>query len=470
MNILWFRQDLRISDHPALHAALKKGPIIPIYIWAPEEEGEWPPGAASRWWLHRSLESLKKDLIDLGYPLIIRKGPSLKHLMEIAKQTRASAIFWQDSYEPTIIQRDAFIKEALNQKGIETYTSKGSLLFDPSTITTKSNSPFKVFTPFWNCCLKTLNIDPPLPKIPKNKFEVPKIESLSISDLDLLPKIPWDKGLQETWLPGEKNAHKALEKADLKIGEYSVARDRPDLEGVSKLSPYLHFGELSPRQVYHALKNCQSSEVFLRQIGWREFAYYLLYHFPHTPTEPLREDFNRFPWKSNKQALSAWQKGQTGYPFVDAGMRELWHTGWMHNRVRMIVASFLVKDLKIPWQEGTHWFWDTLVDADLANNTLGWQWTAGCGADAAPYFRIFNPTSQGEKFDVTRSYVKKWVPELSNLPDKWLYKPWLAPDLELHKAGILLGKDYPYPILDHSKARKEALEAYHKLQSKHYVL
>lgn len=473
-SIVWFRQDLRIQDHPALHAAVSKGgPIIPVYIWAPDEEGEWAPGAASKWWLHRSLQSLKKDLAELGLTLILRTGSSVENLQQIAKVSKADTIFWHRRYEPEIIKRDTQIKQELGKHGVKATSLNGSLLHEPWTISTKQNTPFKVFTPYWNCCLKTDNIENPLPIIPKQKLHSLKIESAQLDDLALQPTIPWDTGLRKDWHPGESHAHKILNNAAENIvGNYPTTRDRPDLEGVSKLSPYLHFGEISPRQVWHTvLKHrkrdhiMDASDTFLKQIGWREFSHYLLYHFPTTPNEPLHEKFKNFPWKDDKNSLLAWQKGLTGYPLVDAGMRQLWHTGWMHNRVRMIVASFLVKDLMIPWQEGARWFWDTLVDADLANNTMGWQWTAGCGADAAPYFRIFNPITQGDKFDITKEYVRTWVPELAGLADKWLYQPWLAPELELRRAGVILGKTYPKPIVDHSQARLEALAAYHNLTS-----
>lgn len=467
---MWFRQDLRIADHPALHAALAKGgPVIPVYIWAPEEEGEWPPGAASRWWLHKSLESLQNDLLDLGLTLILRQGASLDNLLQIAQSTGADAVFWHRRYEPAIINRDTKIKTALSQHSIKAHSANGTLLFEPWNILTKQNTPFKVFTPFWNCCLKTNGIVMPLPEIAMSTGPKSKIQSIPLEDFELLPKIHWDEGLAAAWQPGEKNAHRMLKVAIEKIvAGYPILRDRPDLDGVSKLSPYLHFGEITPRQIWHAVHQAFASDddnasVYLKQIGWREFGHYLLYHFPSTPTEPLYDKFRDFPWKESKAFLNAWQKGQTGYPIVDAGMRQLWHTGWMHNRVRMIVASFLVKDLMLPWQHGAKWFWDTLVDADLANNTMGWQWTAGCGADAAPYFRVFNPITQGEKFDITRAYVRKWVPELCHVPDKFIYQPWMAPSVVLQKAGVTLGVNYPRPIVDHAVARLEALGAYHAL-------
>lgn len=469
-TIVWFRKDLRIEDHPALLAAQQKGgPIIPVYIWAPQEEGEWPLGAASKWWLHHSLEALENSLAEINLKLIIRKGDSLTVLMEIIQESKADTLFWHNRYEPVSIARDRVIKNKLIEKGLRVQSFNGSLLFEPVEISTKQNTPYKVFTPFWNCCLKTNDSFIPL-KAPGlcRGFES-SLFSEKINNLNLLPTIQWDKGLQSEWRPGEKNALENLKlTVETIVDGYATNRDRPDIDGVSKLSPHLHFGEVSPRQVWNAVTNrfpeeCEQSNSFLRQLGWREFAHYLLYHFPHTPTQPLQERFIHFKWKENDKALKAWQRGLTGYPLVDAGMRQLWHIGWMHNRVRMIVGSFLVKDLMLPWQLGAKWFWDTLVDADLANNTLGWQWIAGCGADAAPYYRIFNPTTQGEKFDITRGYVRKWIPELASLPDKWLYKPWLAPKNELDQAGVVLGVDYPYPIVDHAIVRLEALELFQNL-------
>ena len=469
-----FRQDLRIRDNPALEAACRRGkPIVPIYLWEPE--GEWALGAASRWWLHHSLLSLQEQLQHLGLQLLIADSPI--QLLQIARDTNADQVFYNRLYEPSSIQRDEAMKRAFRENGIQSFGFNAALLFEPWEIATKQQTPFKVFTPFWKCCLE--KIDNPLPtnadctpqqSIPPSPT-ILKTEKGMVDKLQLLPKIHWDQGLQEEWEPGEKGAHSALKKAlHSVIAPYPETRDRPDLEGVSKLSPHLHFGEISPRQVWHSVQHCLGPShpgaiAFLRQLGWREFAYHLLYHFPATPLHPLYKKFELFPWREDTVLFKAWTQGKTGYPFVDAGMRQLWHCGWMHNRVRMIAASFLVKDLLVPWQWGARWFWDTLVDADLANNTMGWQWTAGCGADAAPYFRIFNPHTQGEKFDPNRSYVKKWVPELAGLSDKWIYTPWKAPEKELQKAGIILGKTYPYPIIDHEIARQSALAAFHNLDS-----
>lgn len=470
--IVWFRQDLRLEDNPAFEAALMKSvSIIPVYIYAPEEEEEWPLGGASKWWLHYSLKSLSQELLDRGLKLILRKGNTLSILDEMIQSTKATSVVWNRRYEPTSIKRDSKIKEYLNEADIKVQSFNGSLLFEPWTITNKQGKPFQVFTPFWKACMAMP--EPLLEKIKPTTKQLNKVdlETLSLEDLELLPKIHWDTGLAATWKPGAPEAKKMLN-AFIKnaISQYKQQRDRPDLPGVSLLSPYLHFGEISPRMIWSTIKqHCdihqEGVECYLRQLGWREFAHHLLYHFPKTPNEPLRSDFKHFPWQEETAQLKAWQKGQTGYPIVDAAMRQLWAIGWMHNRLRMIVGSFLVKDLLIPWQQGAAWFWDTLVDADLANNTLGWQWVGGCGADAAPYFRIFNPITQGEKFDPEAVFVRQWVPEIAALPNEWIHKPWEAPENLLRACNITLGKTYPKPIINHAQARERALEAFQKIKN-----
>lgn len=465
-TIVWFRQDLRLEDNPALTAAAKKGKIVPVFIYAPDEEGEWTYGGATKWWLHHSLESLAKEFSQQGVQLIIRQGNTLQTLKSLINETGASSVYWNRRYEPAILERDTHIKSQLKDAGIEVHSFNANLMFEPWTVQNKQKKPFQVFTPFWK---HLLTLPAPAEPLPIPKFATAtSTESIPLEKLGLLPKIHWDAGINAYWKPGANNAKEVLRKFNVaSVLEYSQKRDRPDQFGVSHLSPYLHFGEISPRMIWHAtLRSHSFSEVepFLRQLAWREFAHHLLYHFPKTPNEPLREDFKHFPWVSNPIALQAWQKGKTGYPIVDAGMRQLWTTGWMHNRVRMVVGSFLVKDLLISWLEGARWFWDTLVDADLANNTLGWQWVGGCGADAAPYFRIFNPITQGEKFDPDAEYVRKWVPELAALPNEWIHKPWEAPSQVLRGAGITLGKDYPHPIVDHKDARTKALEAFQEVR------
>ncbi len=470
ISIVWFRSDLRLEDQPALQAAMaRKGPIIPAFIWAPDDESPWQSGAASRWWLHQSLVGLQHDLERLGSKLIIRRGPTLAALESLVSETSATAVFWNRRYEPSVQKRDAEVKSSLQSSGVEAESFKGSLLFEPWEILNKQNQPYRVFTPFYRACLAAA--PPHQPKAPPNKLCTPEHwpSSDSLCQLGLEPQIDWAGGMREAWQPGAAGAKKQLEYFLAHgLAGYEQGRDTPGQEGVSRLSPYLHFGQVSPRQIWHAVQDLASelgkkttaaAEGFLRQLIWREFAHHLLYHFPQTDDEPLHAEFAQFPWRDDRSALRAWQRGQTGYPFVDAGMRQLWTTGWMHNRVRMNVGSFLVKHLLLPWQAGARWFWDTLVDADLANNTLGWQWVAGCGADAAPYFRIFNPVKQAERFDADGAYVRRWVPELAALPDEWLQQPWAAPRETLKEAGIELGRDYPEPIVDHSEARQRALAA-----------
>lgn len=462
--LLWFRQDLRLAFNPAfLHAAAQQAPLIAVYIWSPEQEGMWKPGAASCWWLHHSLKALESELKDKRIHLCIQKGDAAAVLKKIVKQTKATEVVWNIRYEPDAAKQEKQVKEALEQSGCAVASFHGNLLFAPGSILTGQENPYQVFTPFYRACLKEA-IKPVQGKIP-GKVSVfrSKISSLKIEDLNLLPDIGWDKGFYELWQPGEKAAQAALRQfVKNGLSSYSKERDEPSKVGTSLLSAHLHFGEIAPFQIWEALRTVKNSEPFLRQIIWREFAYHLLVHFPKTPTRALKEKFNDFPWKKNSRALKAWQKGMTGYPIIDAGMRQLWKTGWMHNRVRMVAASFLVKDLMVPWQDGAKWFWDTLVDADLANNTFGWQWCAGCGADAAPYFRIFNPETQSKRFDPKGEYIRKFVPELKDLPDRWIHAPHMAPDDVLKKAGIVLGKTYPGPIIDHGTARKDALNIYHR--------
>ncbi len=477
-SICWFRLDLRLDDHPALHAAIAEGGlVIPLFIWSPEEEGNWSPGAASRWWLHQSLASLDAELRKIGSRLIIRWGSALTALRTIIQETGAANVFWSCRYEPAIRKRGEKIEADLKAAGVKVRYFPSALLFDPAKLLTSSGQPFQVFTPFWKACLRLPEPDKPLP-VP-NHLPAPKEwpASASLTELQLEPTIDWTTGMRAAWQPGSGGAEAALNRfAQQALPGYGLARDRPDEIGTSRLSPHLHFGEISIRQVWHTIKFAAgakpggppslSAEPFLRELGWREFAHYLLTHYPESPNEPLRQNFADFPWKSNDDAFRRWQRGQTGYPLVDAGMRELWITGWMHNRVRMVVASFLVKHLLISWQVGAKWFWDTLVDADLANNTLGWQWTAGCGADAAPFFRIFNPVAQGEKFDPAGNYVRRWVPELAKLDAAWIHKPWTAPPLVLADAGIALDRTYPRPIVDHNAARQRALAAFQQIKAR----
>ena len=475
-TILWFRADLRLADNPALLAAVSRGgPVAPVFIWSPDEEGDWRPGAASNWWLHQSLSALARDLEAKGSRLVIRRGPTGEALTRLVKETNARAVFWNRRYEPDVRERDEELASMLGSEGVEVATFNAALLAEPGEIETKQGKPFRVFTPFWKACLNHEAPDEPLEAPRRIRRLEKRVDSLLVESLELEPKIDWAAGIRAAWTPGESGAWDRLTAfLDGAIGEYDEERDRPDHDGTSRLSPHLHFGEISPRQVWHAVQSGagvgrtgrteRSSEAFLRQLYWREFAYHLLYHEPQTTDRPLRPEFAGFPWASDKKALRAWQRGRTGFPYIDAGMRQLWTTGWMHNRVRMAVASFLVKDLLLPWQEGAKWFWDTLVDADLANNTLGWQWTAGCGADAAPYFRVFNPMTQGERFDPDGAYVREWVPEVAALPGKYVHRPWEAPKDVLEEAGIVLGETYPQPMVDHRQARQAALAAFETLK------
>ncbi|MBX7256513.1 MAG: DNA photolyase family protein [Candidatus Hydrogenedentes bacterium] len=475
-SIVWFRHDLRLEDNPALHAAIGRGgPVVPVFIWAPEEEGAWPQGAASRYWLHQSLASLDASLRKLGSQLIMRRGPSLDTLRSLVRETGATAVYWNRRYEPAAIARDAAVKSALRDDGLTVDSFNSTLLVEPWEIATKQDKPYQVFTPYWRTCLAQLSL-PDAIRAPK-KLAVPAVlpRSLALDALQLEPSVDWAGGIRAAWTPGESGARAQVKRfLDDALANYSEGRDRPDQTGTSRLSPHLHFGEIGPRQVLRALMQSgvwdtrsgtvSGSDKFVSELGWREFSYHLLYHFPHTAERPLNTAFERFPWRDDPEGLAAWQRGRTGYPIVDAGMRELWTTGWMHNRVRMIVASFLTKDLMIPWQAGAVWFWDTLVDADLASNTQGWQWTSGCGADAAPYFRVFNPVGQGERFDPEGAYVRRWVPELSGMPAKWIHKPWEAPASVLAEAGVTLGSKYPAPVVDHGVVRLRALAGYETIR------
>ena len=474
-TLLWFRQDLRLADHPALHAAIQRGgPVIPVFIYAPDEEGDWPPGGARRWWLHHSLHALDQSLRERGSRLTYRRGPTQETVDDLLKATGAAAIHWGRRYEPAIRERDQALEQYLTAKrGVEVQTFNTLLLHEPWEVETQAGGPYKVYSPFWRTAQK--HPTPDLPLDAPSAVAAPGTwpNSLELKDLELEPTRDWKDGLAAAWTPGEAGAQKRLSHfLDAGLLTYKDDRNVPEKVGTARLSPHLHHGEISPRQAYHAVrrylddgrrsisdKQRKQANHFINEIGWREFAYHILYHFPDTPHQPLHDKYAGFPWQNEPQMLRRWQKGQTGYPIVDAGMRELWEMGWMHNRVRMIAGSFLVKDLLISWQRGAAWFWDTLVDADLANNTLGWQWIAGCGADAAPFFRIFNPVTQGEKFDPHGNYTRRWVPELKDMPDQWLFKPWKAPAEVLRKARVELDKDYPRPIVDHKEARESALAA-----------
>jgi deoxyribodipyrimidine photo-lyase len=428
-TIVWLRNDLRLADNPALHRAAAHGAVLPVFVWAPDEEGDWPPGAASRWWLHRSLHALDAGLRERGSRLIVRHGASLPELSRLIDETGARAVVWNRRYEPAAIARDRLVKAGLAGAG----SHCGSLLHEPWTIRTAAGGPFQVFTPFRTAVARLGEPDSALPEPPHLSAPSSWPESIPIDRLGLAPEQPWHSGLAEQWTPGEAAAHQGLQEFLARLSGYQHDRDHPARE-TSHLSAHLHFGELSPRQAWHAARQAggAAAEPYLRQLIWREFAHHLLYHFPHTPASPLRAAYERMPWREDDTALAAWQRGETGYPLVDAGMQQLWRSGWMHNRARMVTASFLTKHLLIDWRRGAAWFWDTLVDADLANNTLGWQWVAGSGADAAPYHRIFNPALQADRYDHDGGYQARW----------------------------LGGRSRPRPIVDHAEGRARALAAY----------
>jgi deoxyribodipyrimidine photo-lyase len=465
--IWWVRQDLRVTDNAALAAALASGaPVLPVFVLDDEAAGRWAPGGASRWWLHHSLAALAAELATRGAPLVLRRGDSRRILPALAEETGARTVFAGRLYEPWARARDKAVAKALSDLGVEIKGERTALLFEPWEIETKSGGPYGVYTPFSRACFAAPAPDRPLPAPKRIPGPDKPPASDRLEDWSLLPTTPdWASGLRETWQPGEAGAATRLDRflRDA-LARYDDLRNRPDLSGTSRLSPHLHWGEISPAAVWHAASAAGAArgaavETFLKELLWREFSHHLLWHRPEMPEEPLKPAFSAFPWRNDPAALRAWQRGRTGYPIVDAGMRELWHTGWMHNRVRMITASFLVKHLLLPWQEGEAWFWDTLVDADLAANSASWQWVAGSGADAAPYFRIFNPVLQGEKFDPEGAYVRRWVPELARLPAAVIHRPWEASPLVLREAGVALGRTYPAPIVEHGAARARALAA-----------
>jgi deoxyribodipyrimidine photo-lyase len=472
-SIVWFRDDLRLADHPALTAAAKADALICVYVLDEASEGFRPHGGASRWWLAQSLRALDADLRKLGQRLVLVRGKVAQMLPMLAKEAGAQKVYWNRRYDRAGIAADDEVIAGLKTLGVSGGTFPGNLLIEPGKIANKEGQPLRVFTPFWK---RVLSLGDPHPPVPAPKKLPPLVEGIAsepVEDWKLEPTRPdWAGGLRESWTPGENEARERLADFLDDIRGYADNRDRPDKPATSRLSPHLRFGEIGAAGIFHAARFASDQgapsrdiEKFLSELGWREFSYHLLNHFPDLGTKNLQSRFDAFPWRDDDKALRAWQRGRTGYPIVDAGMRELWHTGWMHNRVRMVCASFLIKHLLIDWRRGEEWFWDTLVDADPANNTASWQWVAGSGADAAPYFRIFNPVLQGEKFDPDGAYVRHWVPELAKLSDKFVHKPWLASPLELAEAGVTLGKSYPQPIVDHDMARKRALAAFETIRS-----
>jgi len=471
--ILWFRQDLRLADNPALQAAVDAGrPILPVYILDDENAEVWTMGAASRWWLHQSLASLNESLHGR---LQFFRGDARTILPVLVGDVGADLVLWNRCYEPWRISRDTEIKDDLHRAAISVRSFSGSVLWEPPNTNKPDGTPYRVFTPFYRRgCLQN-GIPPRVPLTAPaslDLFEEP--HGIALNELALMPKINWYEEIAGEWLPGEDGATSRLaEFLTSGLANYDEGRNRPDQRFVSRLSPHLHFGEISPNQAWFAVQDkfsgkelSSDADRFLSELGWREFSYNLLYNEPSLPTKNLQRKFDNFPWQDDEERLSRWQRGQTGYPIVDAGMRELWQTGYMHNRVRMIVGSFLVKNLLLHWQHGARWFWDTLVDADLASNSASWQWIGGCGADAAPYFRIFNPVTQGKKFDPDGLYVRRFVPELSAVPDKYLHNPWEAPADVLDEAGVALDENYPNPVVDLKASRERALAAFKSLSPK----
>ena len=494
-TIVWLRRDLRLAANPALVAAagLARGRgagLLPVFVWEASGRRPTAPGAASRWWLWHSLTALEGDLRRAGSRLAVTAGAPARALVEAARASSAGTVVWAAGLEPGERADDEAVSAALAAAGVVArVVASGNVLLDPAGPLTRESRPYTVFTPYWRACLTSLAMSPaggvaPAPgRLPQAP---PKPPGLDLARLETEAVRPWSARFTAAWRPGEAGAGAQLARfLDGAMVAYEDDRDRPDLAGTSRLSPHLHWGEITAAQVWHAMEGAlaeagldpaegvalrrhdvespglrRSAGAFLRQLGWRELGHHLLHHFPETPEHPLRPAFARFPWRDDPVALDAWQRGLTGYPFVDAGMRELWATGWMHNRARLVAASFLVKDLLLPWRLGKEWFAETLVDADLAGNALGWQWVAGSGADAAPYFRVFNPVTQGRRFDPDGAYVRRWIPEIAGLADEHVHAPWDAPQHALAAGGVRLGETYPEPIVDHSEARARALAAY----------
>lgn len=472
---MWFRQDLRLSDNPALSEACKScDELLCVFIDDPMEQSISRLGEASRVWLHHSLAALRESLREKGSELYFARGDALEVLQGLVDDSGADRLFWNRCHDPASIARDTQVKSALSE--LQPRTFNGLLIHEPWQNLKSDGSPYRVYTPYWRAAARLLDEGETGVDTLQKPRAIPALspsvasglsQSLSLEELQLLPAIDWHSDMMSHWKPGETEGRAQLERfLKSSVNDYDVNRDRPGNAGTSRLSPHLHFGEISPRHVMNRLlagrKTTSLSDdenTFAREIVWREFAYAILYHFPQTIEEPLDKRFERFPWAENTaQALDRWKQGLTGVPIVDAGMRELYATGWMHNRVRMIVASYLVKNLLIAWQEGERWFRDTLVDADLASNSMGWQWTAGCGVDASPFFRVFNPVLQGEKFDKQGEYVRRWVPELAAVELRHLHKPW---ELDSHARAAL---DYPEPLVDLKETRQRALDAFARIK------
>jgi len=476
VTIVWFRRDLRLDDQPALHAACAGGGVVvPVFVWDPDGQQPWAPGAASRWWLGQSLTALDTDLREAGSRLVLRQGPADRVLPELARETGATAVTYNRRHEPAAREQEVAVEAALREAGVEVRGFDGGVLRPPEEIRTSTGGHYRVYTPFARACFARGAVDGLCPA--PERVPAPGAWPASDALPPALTRAVPGADLAAHWTPGAAAARDRLAHfAAFGAGEYREERDRPDHDGTSRLSPHLHFGEVSPRRLWNEVSyrrvlcedpdEAEGLRTWLSQLLWREFSIHLLHHEPHTHDAPLREAFEAFPWRDDAAAFRAWHEGRTGYPYVDAGMRQLNETGWMHNRVRMAAASFLVKHLLLPWQVGARYFWERLVDADLANNTMGWQWTAGCGADAAPYFRIFNPVTQGTRFDPHGDYVRRWVPELDQMPDRHLMRPWELSEGGRRAADVILGEDYPTPMVDHRAARERALAAYVRIKGR----
>ncbi len=467
--IVLFRHDLRIADNRAFDAASRtEKPVIPVFLWDEETSSDIRPiGGARAWWLHHSLSALAASLRALGSTLVLKRGRTNDIVNTLIEETGADMVVWNRRYDRPGSSIDVDLRQELSHLGVATEDFEGHLLHEPSRVKNSSGGYYRVYTPFWRAMSAEPDPRDPLPATEKINPWRHEVASEELEDW-ALPKHPdWAKHFFKDWTPGEHGAQDRLKGfLDDTIGQYPSDRDRPFLEGTSRLSPHLAHGEITPFQIWHATRSAKLKDEstgvdkFRKEVAWREFSYHLLFNNPGLHFRNFNSSFDAFPWKNDADQFYTWKRGMTGYPIVDAGMRQLWQTGWMHNRVRMIVASFLVKHLLIDWRKGEEWFWNTLVDADAANNAAGWQWVAGSGADAAPYFRVFNPVLQGKKFDLQGCYVRKFVPELSELPVRYLHQPWTAPEAILRAAHIELGKNYPKPIVEHTAARRRALDAY----------
>ena len=465
--LVWFRRDLRLQDNPALEAAVRSGAeILPVYIHGESQSAQLSEGGASQWWLHHALSDLDEQLQGLGAGLhLVKTEEVVDKVCALVREFKIETVFWNRRYQPMAIELDKEVKKHLLTEGVEVKSFNGSVLNEPHTISNQSGKPYQVFTPYWKCCQKI-----EVSAVGQVDFSVVKwikAKGSTVKQLQLLPEIPWDKDFYKNSKPTRNEAlHRLKGFTKQSVNEYNDERDMMAHDGTSKMAPYLHFGQIGVREIYHHLKNAGEKVMngYVRQLYWRDFAHHLIYHFPHSVKRSLRPEYQQFPWSYSEKMLEAWKKGQTGYPIIDAAMRQLWQTGWMHNRARMVVGSFLVKHLLQDWRSGADWFWDTLVDADLPNNTMGWQWVAGSGADAAPYFRVFNPLLQAEKFDRQGDYVRKYVPELASIPGKAIHAPWELSEMELLSYGVQLGKTYPERMIDLHEGRDRALDAYKKFK------